>query len=218
MESMEVDEGKEITPYWVTNDAEKRRIYTDHCMLKAVINWKLKLQDDKPQSYMGKKGIESMARQLEEQKISQIINKKDMKESYAIWSSKVIETAEKNKRKRKSNDWKSCRLLNRAKKHVTTCIKSERNKQKRESLKQRKEYIEEYIHAESQEKMRAKINRISDEIMKDGGVDGETFWKVRKRILGRKKEARYAIKDKDGVLKESAADIIKVYQEFYDDR
>ena len=215
---MIIDEERLKTPFWITKDKERKKTYTDHNMMEAVIDWRLKLVDEKPPRYMGKKELAAMGRQLDEERISEIINEADLKGSYDTWSNKVRETAEKNKMTRKKkNEWKGCRLLNKAKKHINNCIKKKKDAQKDKILKQRKEYIEEYIHMELQEKMRIKVERITDGIKKDGGVDGETFWKVRKRILGRKKEARYAIKDKNGVLRENPDDIKLVYQEFYDD-
>ena len=55
LQSMSVDEGKLITPLHVTPDAERRKIYSDHCMLTTVINWRLKLQGEKTHKYMGEK-------------------------------------------------------------------------------------------------------------------------------------------------------------------
>ena len=56
-QSMLVDEKKEITPLHISDDPERRKIHSDHCMLSTVINWKLKLQDEKTSKYMGQKYI-----------------------------------------------------------------------------------------------------------------------------------------------------------------
>ena len=97
-------------------------------MMEAVINWKLKLLEEKPPRYIGKKELAAMGRQLNEEKISQIINEADLKSSYETWSIKVRET-NKTVRKKK-NEWKGCRLLNKAKKHINNCIKKKKDAQK----------------------------------------------------------------------------------------
>ena len=218
LQMMSIDENKEITPFWVTNETERRWIYSDHCMITVGLNWIMKLQDEKPPKYMGKKGLETMSRELDDLKVSQIIQEDDFENTYEEWSRSILKIAEQNKKSRKQKkEWKCCRLLQKAKKNVNKLIKKEKNEEKREMLKKRKEYIDEYIDLEMKEKKRNKVDKIVEEIKKDGGVDSQTFWIARKWILGRKKETRYAIKDKNGVLKEKPEEIIKVYENFYDD-
>ena len=38
LQSMSIDEKKEKTPLWITKDATKRKIYTDHCMYDITEN------------------------------------------------------------------------------------------------------------------------------------------------------------------------------------
>ena len=47
---------------------------------------------------------------------------------------------------------------------------------------------EEHIMEELKKKRIMGINKVVEEIKRDGGVDTETFWKIRKRILGKKKK------------------------------
>ena len=49
---MVIDEEKVfMTPYWKTKDNEQKIIYSDHCMMKTGINWKMMLQESKQALY-----------------------------------------------------------------------------------------------------------------------------------------------------------------------
>ena len=215
---MTIDEKKEKTPLWITNDAERRKIYSDHCTITSEINWRIKLQEEKPPTYMGKKGLEMFEKDLEDSKISEIIRKDEIGNTYEEWSMKVLEIAERNKRSKKKNTkWKSCRLLQKAKKGVIGKLRKEKSMKRKKLLEQRKLLLDEYMLDEMKMKKKNSVDRIIEDIKKDGGVDSETFWKVRARILGKKEEHRYAIRDVDGSLKENPDEIKRVYQQFYDD-
>ena len=99
VEFMEIDEKKEKTPFWITDDAMRRKIYSDHCMISLEKNWRLKLQEEKPPTYLGKKGLENMESEFEATKISEIIQENNLDTTYKEWSAKVLEIAERNKRR-----------------------------------------------------------------------------------------------------------------------
>ena len=80
-----------------------------------------------------------MSKDLEEAKVSQILEEDDFENSYEKWSKKVIEIAEKNKKTRKKvKEWKCCRKLLGVKKSISKQMKKENNKQRREILSRRK--------------------------------------------------------------------------------
>ena len=108
-------------------------------------------------------------------------------------------------------------VLQKAKKSVIIRMKKEKCAQSRIMLEKRKLLIEEYILDELKMKKKISVDKIVEDIKKDGGVDSETFWKVRSRIIGRKEVPRYAIRDKNGCLKENPEEAKLVYQTFYDD-
>ena len=84
-------------------------------------------------------------------------------------------------------------------------------------LKYRIKFIQEYIDSELREKRSTKINKIVEEIKRSGDVDSEIFWKMRKKIIGPRKEGRYAIEDRNGIIRDTEEEIKEVYKCFYDD-
>ena len=145
MESMIIDENKTMTPYW-RNEIEQRNIYTDHCMMKMNMNWRLKLADEQPKLIMGSKERERFLHELEEGKISEIIDEQSLQETYTKWNKKVIEIARRNTRKpKKLKEWKGTRLLRKAKKSVKNQLKNARKRKEREILKERGRLIEQHL-------------------------------------------------------------------------
>ena len=217
VKKMIIDEEKNITPYGKTNDRSKRVVYSDHCMMKCDINLKMKLQEEEKPKYMGVKEYEKYIKEIEKEKISNIINKDQFKESYTKWNDKVIEIANRNKKRRKKiSKSKVNRKLTSVKKQIVKKIKNEENEKDKKLLKRRKSLIDEYIDNENKEKRRVKVNKIVEEIKKGGGVDSETFWKVRRRITGGKKEEMYAVEDESGERKEDPEEIKEVFRKYYD--
>ena len=59
------------------------------------------------------------------------------------------------------------------------------------------------------------INKIVEEIKKDGGVHSNTFWKVRRRINGKNDEKAHSMKNSNGDMCETPDEIKQVYAEWY---
>ena len=216
MESMTIDENKIKTPYW-RNEEEQRNIYTDHCMIRMDMNWRLKLEDEQPKLVMGRKEREHFLQELEEEKISEIIDEKNLQESYTKWNKKVIEIARRNMRKpKKMKDWKEARLLRKADKSVKNQLKKTHNRKERKILKERRRLIEQHLNNMLRKKKTTKVNKIVEEMKKGGGVDSEVFWTVRNKILGRSKEGKYAVEDENGELQKTPEEIKEVYRTHFD--
>jgi exonuclease III len=219
LESMVIDKDKTaMTPFW-KNDTEiiPKNVYTDHGMIKIVLNWKMKLEEEQTRKYMGKKEQSQFLVELEKENISKIIDTNNLQTSYSKWHNKVINIANRNMRKpKKKKEWKAARLLRKARKNIKSQIRKEKNKKERRILLQRLKLIGEYIDNELKQKRTVKVNKIVEEIKKGGGVDSEVFWKVRNKIIGKKKEGRYAVEDKDGILRKTPEEIKTVYKEHFD--
>ena len=59
------------------------------------------------------------------------------------------------------------------------------------------------------------IDKTVESIKQDGGVDSNAFWKVRKKILGKKTEGKHAIKDEDGEIQTEEREIKTVYERYF---
>ena len=64
-------------------------------MISLKMNWRIKLEDEKPPTYMGKKGLEMLMKDFEDSKISTILKREDIEKTYTEWSAKVLGLAEK---------------------------------------------------------------------------------------------------------------------------
>ena len=97
----------------------------------------------------------------------------------------------------------------------------ERKVKKTEENKRRKlriHLINEHIRNEIHSKHAKRIQKNIEQLRRDGGgIKQESFWEFRKRIKGKKKEIKNAMKNKDGELKTGPEEIKEVYKVFYDD-
>ena len=75
--------------------------------------------------------------------------------------------------------------------------------------------IKEQIEEEEQIKEYTLINKIVEEIKKDGGVHSNTFWNVRRKISGREPEKAHAMMNKEGDMCETPEEIKKIYTDWY---
>ena len=82
-------------------------------------------------------------------------------------------------------------------------MRKEKNNKERAILKQRLKQVDGYINNQLEKKQTVKINKIVEEIKNGGGVDSEIFWTVRNKIIGMKREGKYAVEDKNGILKKT---------------
>ena len=94
---MVIDEDKQITPYNVDESGiENRCIYTDHCMIKLKINWCVQEKNTRPRRrLLDGKRYEEFAKELEKEKVAELIDPECLQESYTRWSEKVMEVCEK---------------------------------------------------------------------------------------------------------------------------
>ena len=216
--TMEIDEGKDITPYYVEKVGGKEtRTYTDHCMMTINMNISMGIQKSKTYAYvLDKEGIERFQKRLKEEKVSKIIEKGDIRESYKIWSDKVLQIRSGCcKRIKIKKRWKVCRILTKAKKSITKELKTARDKERIKDLKERREILCKQIEQEEQKKENARLNKIVAEVKKAGGINSNTFWEVRKRLCGNKGVRPHAMKNKEGVLCEEADEIKQIHKEWF---
>ena len=219
VQSMVVDEDKDITPYYnqsVDGD-EYERIYTDHCTITMTMN--LTIQNETQQTYckvLDKEGYVKFREQLKEERVSEIIDNRDIRKTYTIWNDKILKIRDRCSRKVKiRKQWKVNRKLSVVKKRISRELRSAVDKNRIKTLKYMKKVISEQIDEEEHKKKFIRIERTVAEIKKSGGVNSNTFWDVRKKLTNRKKETAHAVIDENGEKKESPEEILTVYSTWY---
>ena len=83
--------------------------------------------------------------------------------------------------------------------------------------KQRLHWINHHIQQEELSIKKNRIKRIIEELKEKGGIHGPSFWEMRRKFLGRKKEIPYAIEDEEGRLLENEEEILERYASYYRD-
>ena len=211
---MEIDEAKDITPYYVDSGDRK---YTDHCMVTAMMN--IAAMEEKSLTYsmvLDDEGCSKYREMLKEEKVSSLISDKDIRQTYPIWREKVTEIKELCSKKVKiQKKWKVCRKLTTAKKRITRELKGVIDKEKVKELKERREVIKQQIEDEEHQKEYTRINKVVGEIKQAGGVNSNVFWKVRRKLCGSQQEDAYAVRNKEGVKCEKPDEIKKIYQDWF---
>ena len=71
------------------------------------------------------------------------------------------------------------------------------------------------IEEEESKKHAAYLSKVIEEVKKDGGVNGTTFWKVRNRLTKKSNENAHIVMNKDGKKCEEPEEIKEAYIEFY---
>ena len=93
VKSMEIDEEKDITPYYVDYVDSGKRKYTDHCMITTT--WELSLQENKSNTYatvIDKAGWERFREKMKVEQVSKIIDgNEDIRNTYSRWNQRVVE-------------------------------------------------------------------------------------------------------------------------------
>ena len=218
LETMKIDEDKDITPYYIerTEGMEERK-YTDHSMIKAKLN--LHVQGEKGQTYttvMDDAGIIKFKKKLEEEQVSNMLEGDNIQQTFPIWSKRIHEIREKcSKRVKIKKNWKVSRKLTKVKKSLTRELKKTRSKDEIRRLRMKKEVIKQQIEREEQIKEYTRINKIVQDIKKDGGVHSNTFWKVRRKLCGKVSENAHAMMDKDGKMCEDGEEIKQIHAEWF---
>ncbi len=217
---MTIDEGKEFTPYNVEiTDEGKRIVYTDHCMMRLEAGWYIgKGEMGKTTKILDSKRILEFGRELEEEKVSEIINEESIKASYTQWSDKVMRIHDKYTitRKPRKKRGKCCRLLLRNKRAVTKELKKTiLDKSKVTLLKKRKQLIMEHLDDERTKENKMKVDAVVREVKEAGGVDSGTFWEVKNKLVKNTTNEIAAIMDEEGVRQEEENAVKKVHCDYF---
>ena len=219
VQKMEIDEEKDITPYYVDTCGDKEeRKYTDHCMITMKMD--VTLQVEVQPSYvriLDEKGCSQFRKELQEQNVSKIIAQdKDIRQSYREWNEKVLKIRDRCSKKVKiRKQWKGSRKLSSQKKQITRELKNMTDKDKIKRLKEMKLHLSKEIEKEEQKKKFARIEKTVAEIKENGGINSNTFWEVRRKLTNKTKETGHSIMDAEGRICENIEDIKNVYSEWY---
>ncbi len=219
LQEMMIDEQKLITPYYVDNTINQR-VYTDHCMVVGTLNINLtEAEQPKYVKVMGEKGWARFRGEIEEMKLSELIDNRPIKASYTEWGNAVMRIKNKCSRKVKARRmWKVGRKLTVAKKNLTRELRKAVDKEQIVFLKAKRKIIIEQLEEEEHKQEYNRISNIVEEIKRAGGVNSNTFWEVRNKICNKKTdEVAHAIVDKSGNLQENPEEIKRVYLEWYQD-
>ena len=219
VERMIIDEERENTPYRITTEEPKEIKYSDHFMITVIFNWMLKIKNNESSRLiMGPKEYQKFREDLKKEKISEIINKEGFHKNYTKWNNKVLEIAEKNKKKRrKRNSGKVSRNLKVAKKKVKKALQDKGiDNEEKKILIKRRDLINEYIEAEEKSKRFATVTKLIDRMKGEGGLNtSTTFWEFRRRLQGRNKEILHTIEDENGNRYENREEIKNIYKKYF---
>ena len=166
--------------------------------------------------YMGQKEYGTFMQKINDGKVSKILEMGDFKE--AKWSKTVMQIAEEcsSNKRQKSSTWKANRQLRKAKKLISRKIMEKKTtKGEKTLLKMQKTLIDEHIWTEMMTRKKTLIDKTVESVKQDGGVDSNTFWEVRKRIMGKKSEEKHAIRDENGEIKTDEIEIKTVYERYF---
>ena len=216
---MVIDEDKEFTPYSMElGEVRCRSIYTDHCMIKVKANIQVKPVNIMKKKQLDKSRLDDFEKEVNEAKISEIIDCDSFQESYSLWSNKVMEITDRHstQKKSKKKESKTNRLLIRSKHRVTKQLKQKYiHKHTLNILKKRKQLIQEHIDNERRQESKRRVEATVKSVKENGGVDSATFWEVKKRLMRTTTNEIAAIMDEDGVKQEGEAEIKEVYKRYF---
>ena len=213
VEEMVIDEDKEFAP--MTTDS----VFSDHNVMFAKFNWLVlqkSCQDHR--KITTKKGYLKIAEELEETKVSEILDRNmDLQSCYDMWKNMVEEIEERHKTVvKKKNPRKTIKLLIREKKALKQKMRKQNKEERANSIKRVKE-ISQAIIEESNSQFKNKIKKVVEELRSENGINGPNVWEVLKRVKRKTSSNRTAIKDKDGLLLEDTEAIKSRYQEHFVD-
>ena len=213
---MEIDEDRNKTPYSLecaTND----RVFTDHFMMTCIFNWRIDVRMKKQVKKLEKKNIEAYKHHLEEEKVSELIDNRPIRESYSEWCKKTLQIRDKySSRKKIQRKWKVHRILAKERRKIKKLLKTERNKDMIQELKRRRSIIMDLIDKEMIQKQCARTNKILSDVKKAGGVNSKTFWDVRNRFIGRCAETADVMEDDSGNLQEDSDQIKEIHAKHFE--
>ena len=215
------DDDREISPFNLKRDGKNVRMaYSDHNPIVVETNLvlkQIKTEENKKRRVMTEEGKERYRRELEEKEINKIWDDvQDIQETYMKWCKEVEEIKAKHEEIRKISTKrrsKTMRLLMQEKKKVKERLRAGAKEEDMVRLKELKEQMLD----ERQQAYFRKLKKNCEEIRKDGKFNSAGFWKVKKRMERRKDEGQHAVRNKKGELVTSNEEILKAYEEHYED-
>ena len=166
---------------------------------------------------MTEEGKENYRRELEEKEIHKIWdNAQDIQETYVKWCKEVEEIKSKHEEIRKISSKrrsKTMRLLMQEKKKIKERLRAGAKEEDMVRLNELKEQMLDERH----EAYYRKLKKNCEEIRKNGKFNSAGFWKVKKRMERRRDEGQHAVRNKKGELVTTNEEILKAYEEHYED-
>ena len=214
-----IDEEKEYTPFRRQTKGEDGRVYSDHRSI--IVDMKSAINDHtmKPMKCMTRKGYQKFKEEIEKEKISEIWEKnEEIHQIYTQWNKKIVQIKEECMTKITKKQTSKTRSLHKILKELKEKKKLTRTREEKEMISMRIKYmrvhIEEQIKKEKATKIAATVQKLRKQ---GGGVCETTFWEVKREIEGKRKEECKVINDKAGRKVSNKQEVLKVYEEFYED-
>ena len=216
------DDSREISPFHLKreNAMKIRTIYSDHNPIIVETNLVMKqiaTEESRRRRVMTDEGKLKYNKELKENKVSQIWDgAENLQETYVKWWTEVERIKTKNEqvrkltRKRKS---KTMRLLLKEKKKQKNELRLNKNEDEMAKLNDLKRRIVE----EETDSYYRRLMKTCEEITRNGRFDSSNFLKVKKRMEKKRPEENHAVLNKDGVLVTEVEEILKCYEEYYED-
>ena len=164
---------------------------------------------------MTKRGYNKFKEMIKQEQVSSLIeDDKTIVQTYGKWEKKIMDAKRKCQIRVKKK-----RIPNIQKTLMSAKSRIKKNKHKGNSIAvMRRQQITKYIEKEARIETSNRIKENIKRIRKNGGgVKEETFWEFRKKIRGKKKEQPHVMKDKEGKVVEERKEILKIYEEFYNE-
>ena len=219
---MYIDEDKIKTPYHITKDGP---IYTDHCAIMIKMDWNAANKIEvKNNINITKDNINKFKEKTNENILTKIVRKKgNIKEKYSKWQKTMNEIMKKSfyiKKNPKKKQPKTIEILLKKKRKMKKEMKKEVNDKKRKQLlKVQLTLMEEYIWKEEAKNNVKNIEKELEKLKKAGGTNSNAFWEFKKQIekKNKKEELPKSMKNKEGKVKTEKNEIIKIFEEFYEE-
>ena len=218
-EEMKIDEDKEYTPYHMEKtEMGNRFIYSDHCMISCTARWVFNdTGNNETKMKIDPRRYEEFERELEVEKVSELITEEGFPKCYTNWIKKVKEISKKYYMKKKRRKIGKCnRILLKSRRNINRKLKgTNMNKKEVLLLKKRKQLILEHME---NERTRERLNKVESTIKKvqeAGGVDSSTFWEVKKRLMGKTANEVLGVKDEQGKKQEGPEEVKEVYRKYF---
>ena len=227
VKEMEIDESRMNGVYAVKQTKNPKVMLSDHHRIDIKLDMLEAAIDENRRQIsriMDKKGYQKFQRLCNSSKISQIINNEEnIQDQYTKWSKRVKEIKERceKKVKRKNNDanTKWNRIMRRIERTIRKAMKKRKynkySKEEQDIAKARLELIRFHIEEENKRRNKDRIDKTMQEIKEQGGVNGETFWKFKKKFQRRQEEHMSMVYSKNGERIEDREGIKERYREFY---